>query len=115
MPRLQKSALKIVPVNLMAELVGKHRLNFLGSVVIKQSIREYDPPRTSQAGEGGIRFLALFGELPAVHSPHPRARMFAEQNQAPAQIFIFQRLELVKDWEEHHRRNLGHNYKETDE
>src|SRR5438270_13669683 len=99
----------------MAEFVGQHRLNFLGSVVIKQSIREYDPPRTSQASEGGIRFLALFGEFPAVHSPRSRPRMFAEQNQASAQIFIIQRFELVKDWEEHHRRNLGHNNEETDE
>src|SRR5580658_4640643 len=96
---LHKNTLQNVPVNVMAKFVRQHRLDFLGSVVIQQSIGKDDAPRIAQSGQSGIRFLALLRKLPAVDSANPRAGVFAQYDQPSPQVFILERLELVKDWE----------------
>src|SRR5258708_13247416 len=77
-PRLYQNAFQNVAVDVMPEFVGEHRFDFLGCIIIQQSIGENDPPRAAQSGESGIRFFAFLRKLPAIDAAHARTRVLAQ-------------------------------------
>ncbi len=44
----------------MAEFVRQNRLDFLGTVVVQQSVGQDNSPRVAESGESRICLLALF-------------------------------------------------------
>ena len=94
-------------VHVVTEFVGQNGFDFIGGIVRQQGVGENDAARVAQSGEGGIRFLAFFRELPLVNPADPGAGPLPQLHQPRLQFLIFKRFELVKDWKQDHRSQLG--------
>src|SRR6266702_2779700 len=95
--------------------MGEHCLNLIRRIVLQQRVGQNDAAGCPQPGKRGIGLLALFRELPLIDAAHARAGAFTQPHQPLAQLIVFQRIEFIKQREEHHRRNLGEKYHERDE
>src|SRR5215467_5519492 len=103
---LHENALENVAMYMMAQFVRQHRFNLIGCVVIQKRVRQNNSPSAAKSGESRIRLLAFLRKPPAVHAANPRAGVFAENHQSPAQFFILKRLEFIKDRKQHNRGQL---------
>ena len=105
--RLHENALQNVAMHVVSEFVGQHRFDLFRRVVVEQRVGQNDAAGRAQSGKSRIRLLAFFRKLPAVDAAHPRPGALAQHHQAPPQVFIIERLELIEDGEEHDRRQLS--------
>src|SRR5580700_7166271 len=94
-------------MNMVTEFMREDGFDFFRSVVVQQRVRENDPPRAAEPGESGICLLALLRKFPPVYSAHSRARPLPQLYQPAPKVFIVQRLELVENRQQHHRRKLS--------
>ena len=94
-----RDALKDMAVDVVAQFVRQHRLNFVILKLLEQRIGQDNPARIAESHQRGVGLLAFFAEFPFKHALHPRARAPREFQQALRQGRILQRLNLKKDRE----------------
>ena len=92
-----RDALKNMVVDVVAQFVCQHRLNFLVLKLLEQRVRQDYPPRIAESHQGGVGLFALFTEFPFKHALHASARAPREFQQALRQGRILQRLDLEKN------------------
>src|SRR5208283_5412150 len=69
----------------------------------------------AESGQRGVGLVAFLGKMPLVDAANARAGALAQNDQAALEFFVFQRLEFVKNWEKHNRRELREQDKESEE
>ncbi len=94
-------------MHMVRELVREDDLDFIFRIIRQQRIGQQDAPRLAQAGQRRVGLPRVVAQHPLEHADDVGARAGRERHQPIDQRRAIERLELVEDRQQHHRRQPG--------